>query len=107
MRSVTYFNETPRAVHIETSGDFKDIWIRKNIRSEEISPIEEGSDPTYQIVADEAYIRLPKSDAPSYDEVYDNIDEWFEYASDWEEEKKPTLEALAARVDYLETMMEV
>lgn len=98
MRQVAEFAQSPEVVVIETVKGTSNIWIRTNI--EEIER-EEGA----VFTADEAFMVCPSEDAPSKEEVEEDIDTWFEYASEWKEETKPTIEELSAKVDYLEIMI--
>lgn len=98
MRQVAEFAQSPETVVIETTNGTSNIWIRTNI--EEVER-EEGA----VFTADEAFMICPADDAPSKEEVEEDIDTWFEYASEWKEEAQPTIDDIAAKLDYISIMI--
>lgn len=86
MKNIVYFGEKPNAITLEAHKLFADIWMRKNITSEET---EEG----IQWHAEEVYGRL-NSNIPTLEDLETNFDIWYNILSKWEPEQPITFETI-------------
>lgn len=94
------FTEKPETTEIEKRPDKTcRVILRANI-AEETLPDEQGT----QWFADEAEMKCGVEDCPTEEEIAEDFDGWFDYASEWKTAKVKTLYQLQADVDYIATM---
>lgn len=53
----------------------------------------------------EATMELPAQDAPTVEEIMEDVDGWFDYAAEWTQPTTKTIEQLQADLEYLAAVM--
>ena len=84
-----YFTSRPEKILFEQSNDGNRVWLRKNIKKE---TDEEGNE---QYSCDEAYFET----GATFEEINDNFNKYFTYASTWEKPKEATEEERLSAVE--------
>lgn len=92
------FTQEPAAVVIESLPDTTcRVLLRANVTEETV----EGCT---QYLADEAVMRCDGADCPTAEELAEDFETWFDYASAWETPKVKSAYQLQADIDYIAAM---
>lgn len=95
-------NDAQAAVEICGIGEgLKALYVRMNDREEERA---DGEGACTIHVCDEAYMELADGECPDMAEVAEDMEGWFEFASDWTPDNPKSLRQLQADVEYIAIM---
>ena len=78
----SYFTESPATTRFETlPGKKNRVWMRRNIKEQEVPTDSTGKNTEKQWVADEVYFET----VAGCEEITANEDKWYAYGSTWTE----------------------
>lgn len=94
MRSISISAERQKDVEIIFSGETARVYIRRGAEQKET---EEGA----HWACEEATADLPAEDAPTVEEITEDLDDWFEFAAAWKVPRIRSRAQLQADVEYI------